>query len=192
MIVVDKVVLSDDMMSEEFVCNLDKCKGACCVEGDLGAPLNEDELEQIESVYEKVKPYMSPEGIAEVEKQGKYIKDFEGDFSTPTINNRECAYAIYDDKKYLHCAIEKAFLDKKIEYRKPISCYLYPARITKYDAYDAVNYDRWEICSDACVLGKELKVPVYKFLKGPFTAKYGAEWYAKLEKEIEDMKENLR
>ncbi|NLR90666.1 DUF3109 family protein [Flammeovirga agarivorans] len=192
MIVVDKVVLSDDMMANEFVCNLDKCKGACCVEGDLGAPLNEDELEKIEGVYEAVKPYMSEEGIAEVEKQGKYIKDFEGDFSTPTIGNRECAYAIYDEKKHLHCAIERAYLDGKIDYRKPISCYLYPARITKYEAYDAVNYDRWEICSDACVLGKELKVPVYKFLKEPFIYKYGAEWYAKLEQEIKDMKENLR
>lgn len=192
MIIIDNVILSDDVAEQQFVCNLEKCKGACCVEGDLGAPLEEDELPIMEEVYEHVKPYMSQEGIAEIEKQGIYIKDFEGDFSTPTINNRECAYAIYDEKNHLQCAIEKAFLDGKIDYKKPISCHLYPIRITAYDEYDAINYDRWDICSDACTLGKELQVPVYKFLKDPLTRKYGKEWYKKLEDEIQMRNKELK
>ncbi|PWJ38598.1 DUF3109 family protein [Sediminitomix flava] len=191
MIVIDNVILSDDIAEKQFVCDLTKCKGACCIEGDLGAPLNEDELQKLEEVYDDVKPYLMERGVEEIEKQGKYIKDFEGDYSTPTIDDRECAYAIYLEDGTLSCGIEKAYRDGKIDYRKPISCYLYPIRITKYDNYDALNYDRWDICADACTLGESLKVEVYKFLKQPLTDKYGAEWYAKLEKEIQDRKEIL-
>lgn len=192
MIIVDKVILSDDIAHEHFVCDLSKCKGACCVEGDLGAPLDEDELPIMEQIYEQVKPYMTPEGIAEVERQGKYIKDFEGDFSTPTIGDRECAYAGYDEKGVMFCAIEKAYLDGKIAYQKPISCHLYPIRINQYQDYDALNYDRWDICADACTLGDKLKVPVYKFLRGPLIRKYGKEWYEKLEKEVELWNKEVR
>ncbi|MEH0155677.1 DUF3109 family protein [Limibacter armeniacum] len=192
MIIIDNVILSDDVAEQFFVCNIEKCKGACCVEGDLGAPLEEDELPIMEEIYDQVKPYMSQEGIQEVEKQGYYIKDFEGDFSTPTIDNKECAYAIYDEKGNLQCAIEKAYNDGKIDYKKPISCHLYPIRIQKYDQYDAANYDRWDICSDACTLGNELQVPVYKFAKAPLIRKYGEQWYEKLEKEIEMRKKELK
>lgn len=186
MILIDETVISDDIKEQFFVCDLEKCKGACCVEGDLGAPLTEEETKILDKVYQKVKPYLSDQGIREIEKQGTFILDEEGDFSTPTINGRECAYAIYDDKGILKCGIEQAYNDGKIKFRKPISCHLYPIRITKYDHYEAINYDRWHICSPACGLGKELGVPVYKFLKEALTRKYGERWYRELCTEIEE------
>ena len=187
MILIDETVISDDIAQKFFVCNLEKCKGACCVEGDLGAPLEESELPVLEEIYEKVKPYLSPEGIQAIEEQGKYIKDWEGDYSTTTNNDKECAYAIYDENQILKCGIEQAYLDGKIDFKKPISCHLYPIRITKYDNFHALNYDRWSICSDACNFGEQLGVEVYKFLKEPLIRAYGEEWYEQLCKEIEQL-----
>ncbi|MGL4631789.1 MAG: DUF3109 family protein [Leadbetterella sp.] len=185
MILIDNTCISDDIADQEFVCNLQKCKGACCVEGDLGAPLEENELSILEEIYPQVESYLSEAGKEAIRNQGKYIKDWEGDYSTTTIDEKECAYAIYDNKGILKCGIEQAYLDKKIDFKKPISCHLYPIRITKYENYHAINYDRWSICSDACDLGKELKVPVYKFLKEPLTRAYGEKWYQQLEEEIQ-------
>ena len=185
MIEVDHVILSDDIKDEFFVCNLEKCKGACCVEGDLGAPLNEDELQILEDIYPAVAPYLMPEGRKAIEKEGKYILDEEGDYSTTTIGGKECAYALYDDNGILKCGIEQAYIDGKTDYKKPISCHLYPIRIGKYDEFEAVNYDRWHICNDACSFGKELGIPVYKFLKEPLVRQYGEAWYEKLERIIE-------
>jgi hypothetical protein len=187
MILIDNTVISDDIADKFFVCNLDKCKGACCVEGDLGAPLADDELAILEEIYPKVKPYLTEAGIKAIEEQGYYIKDWEGDFSTTTINDKECAYSIYDEKGILKCGIEQANLDGKIDFKKPLSCHLYPIRITKYDEYDALNYDRWKICADACVLGEKLAIPVYKFLKEPLIRAYGLKWYKDLEKEVSEM-----
>lgn len=188
MITIGNTVISDDIADQFFVCELTKCKGACCVEGDLGAPLDEEELGIMDDIYEEVKPYLSKEGIKAIEEQGLYIQDWEGDFSTPTIGDKECAYAIYDKKGILKCGIEQAYLDGKIAYQKPISCHLYPIRITKYEQYDALNYDRWHICHAACHHGKDLQVPLYKFLKGPLTRKYGDDWYEELVTIIEENK----
>lgn len=185
MIEFENTLLSDDVKENFFVCNLAKCKGACCVEGHLGAPLEENELDVFEEIYEEVKPYLSEAGKYEIENQGKYILDEEGDYSTPTIDGRECAYAIYDENKILKCGIEQAYLDGKISYKKPISCHLYPIRITKYEKFEAINYDQWSICSDACDLGQELSMPVYKFLKDPLIRKYGQHWYDKLVEKVE-------
>lgn len=186
MITLRNTILSDDIKEQFFVCDLLKCKGACCVEGDLGAPLEEDELDAMEDIYENVKPYLSSEGVKAIEEQGPYILDEEGDYSTPTIGGKECAYAIYDEKGILKCGIEQAYFDKKIGYRKPISCQLYPIRVSKYDEFEALNYDRWEICSPACDHGAALKVPVYKFLKDPLIRKYGEQWYEELTTLIEN------
>ncbi len=182
---IDNTVISDDIADQFFVCELTKCKGACCVEGDVGAPLETAEIAILEEIYPKVKPYLDPKGIAVIEKEGTSVEDIDGEYVTPTINLKECAYAIYDDKKVLKCGIEQAYLDGKINFQKPISCHLYPIRITKYDHYDALNYDRWHICSPACHHGKALGVPIYKFLKEPLIRKYGQTWYEELVKEIE-------
>ena len=184
MIVVDNTIISDDIAENYFVCDLSKCKGACCVEGDLGAPLENDELEKIDEVFDKVEPYLSEKGKEAIAQQGRYIFDEDREFSTPTIDGKECAYALYDESGTLKCAFEQAFNDKKTKFKKPISCHLYPIRISKYDDYDAINYDRWEICNPACSLGQQLRVPLFKFVKDALIRKYGKEWYGKLTKEI--------
>ena len=184
MIMIRNTVISSDIAEKMFVCDLEKCKGACCVEGDLGAPLAESELATLEQIYPIVKPYLSKAGIDAIEKQGLYIKDWEGDYSTTTIDEKECAFAIYDKNKHLKCGIEQAYLDGKTDFKKPISCHLYPIRVTKYDEFEALNYDRWSICKDACTLGEKLGVPVYQFLKEPLIRAYGLKWYSELKKEI--------
>ncbi len=191
MMEVGNVILSDDIKDAFFVCDLESCKGACCVEGDLGAPLTEGELDIMDSIQQEVLPYLSTEGRKEVENQGAYILDEEGDYSTPTISNNECAYSVYDKKGILKCGIEQAYLDKKIDpiaigFKKPISCHLYPIRISSYAKFDAVNYDQWHICKSACSNGKALGVPVYKFLKEPLIRKYGKDWYSELTTIIEE------
>lgn len=185
MIEVGKTLVADDVVEEAFVCDLHKCKGACCVEGDLGAPLLKEELPLIESVIEAVKPYLSKEAIDVLEKEGGYLLDEDNDYSTTTINDKECAFAFYDESKVLKCSIEQAHKDGKTDFKKPISCHLYPIRITKLPEVEALNYDRWKICSDACDLGRELKVPVYKFLKEALIRKYGEDWYIELENKID-------
>ncbi|GMQ24074.1 DUF3109 family protein [Algoriphagus sp. oki45] len=187
MILVGNAVLSQDIKENFFVCDLLACKGACCVEGDAGAPLEDEETKILEEIYPEVKPYLSEEGRKAIEAQGTWVIDKDGDKGTPTIgDNRECAYAIYDQKGILKCGIEQAYLDGKVSFKKPISCHLYPIRITKYDQFDAVNYDRWEICDPACNLGQSLQVPLYRFLKDALIRKYGEAWYEQLLEEIEN------
>ncbi len=186
MIVIDKTVISDDIADNYFVCDISKCKGGCCVEGDLGAPLEDDEIEILENLYDKIEPYLNEEGKKAISQQGKYVFDEDKEYSTPTINGKECAYAIYDDNGILKCGIEKAWEEKAIKFRKPISCHLYPIRVTKYDSYNALNYDRWDICIDACALGKKLKQPLYVFLKEPLIRKFGRPWYNKLLKVLKE------
>lgn len=177
MIQIDNKLISEDVFSEQFVCNLSKCKGICCVEGDAGAPLNEEETKILEEIYPKIKPYLRPEGIKAIEEQHTHIVDSDGDLVTPLVNNAECAYVIFDEKGWTKCGIEKAYEDGVIDYQKPISCHLYPIRITEYSTFDAVNYHEWDVCSDACALGKELQVKVYQFLKKPLIRKYGEDFY---------------
>lgn len=186
MIIVGQVYISDDIADELFVCDLEKCKGACCVEGDLGAPLEESEIDILDEIYPKIKPYLTKAGIKAIEKDDLYQLDEDGDFSTTTVNGKECAYARYDEKGVLKCGIEEAYLDGVTDFRKPVSCHLYPARITKYDMYEAVNYHRWSICAPACRYGQKTGVPLYKFLKTPLVRKYGEAWYNALEKAIKE------
>jgi len=186
MIQIDDKLISEDLFSEEFVCNLAKCKGICCVEGDAGAPLDEEETHILDEIYPKIKSYLRPEGIQAIEEQGTYTLDFEGDLVTPLVNNAECAYVIFDEKGYTKCAIEKAYEDGVIDWQKPISCHLYPIRVTEYSNFSAINYHEWDICSDACTLGKELGVKVYQFLKKPLIRKYGEEFYQTLSEAAEE------
>lgn len=191
MISIDKTVLSDDIADNCFMCDLEKCKGSCCVEGDLGAPLEEEELSVLDKIYDKVAPYLTENAREAIRRQGKYIYDEDGEYSTPTLNGKECAYAIYNDKGILKCGIEEAWADGKIDFQKPISCHLYPIRITKYESYDALNYDRWDICLAACELGKKKKMPLYIFAKNALIRKYGSVWYDKLLKIIQQNEPDL-
>ncbi len=185
MIKVGEVLISDDIRDKEFVCNLEKCKGACCVEGDYGAPLEEGELEILEEIYPRIKSYLSDAGKKVIEKEGVYTVDDDGELCTPIIDGRECAYAIYDKKGVLKCGIEQAYNDGKIAWKKPISCHLYPIRVSNKKSFEALNYHKWHICSPACALGRELQVPIYKFLKEPLIRKYGQDWYDELVRLIE-------
>jgi hypothetical protein len=182
MIPIGKTVVSEQVLEEKFVCDLQKCKGACCVEGTSGAPLEKDETKILEQNFIKIKPYLTKRGIKAIEKQGTWITDSDGDKVTPLVNeNKECAYTVFENETAF-CGIEKAWKDGAVDFRKPVSCHLYPVRITEYKTYDAVNYHEWEICAPACALGKHLKVPVYKFLKEALIRKYGESWFAELEK----------
>ena len=183
MIAIDKTLISEDIFDKKFVCDLNACRGACCVAGDSGAPLDKDELEILDSVLPAVKPYMTAKGLRAVSKQGTYVVDSDGDFTTTLVSDgAECAFVYFDETKTAKCAIEKAYYEGKIAWKKPISCHLYPIRISKYRGYDAVNYNKWDVCKPACECGKKLDVPVYKFLKEPLIRKYGKDWFRQLEK----------
>jgi len=183
MIIIDDKIVSNDVLEKQFVCDLSKCKGACCVQGDGGAPLEDEERELLPKIYDEVKPYLSEEGIATIEEKGfSVFNKAENEWATPLRNSdTACVYVNFDENGITYCGIEKAYEAGKIPFQKPVSCHLYPIRTTKYADFEAVNYEKWSICSDACSLGKQLKVPVYKFLKAPLIRKYGEEFYSALE-----------
>lgn len=181
MILIDDVLVSRAVVEEEFVCNLSACKGACCVEGDEGARVTRDEIAIIEALYEKVKPYLTKEGIEKIEATGFFYEQENGNLSLETLNNKACVFLNYDDKGVALCGIQQAHADGVVDWPKPVSCHLYPIRIDQYKDFDAVNYYEWDICSAACELGKQLKVPVYKFLKEPLVRKYGEDFFEQLE-----------
>lgn len=182
MIVIDNILVSDDVVEKQFVCDLSKCKGGCCEEGDAGAPLEDEELDIIISVFEDVKPYIPEASLAEIEKKGKYVYHKEFGWVTPTLGSDSeiCVYGKRDEKGVIKCAFEQAYYDGKISWKKPISCHLFPI-ITgkgKQRDYEKVNYEpRQKLCNPACGLGKKLKVPVYEFLKESLIRKYGQEFY---------------
>lgn len=180
-----KTIVSEEIINKDFVCNLSACKGACCVDGDAGAPLDEEETKILDEIYPKVKPYLREKGIKAIEEQGTYIKTELGDLETPLIDGADCAYVIFDEKGTALCGIEEAYNQGAIDWKKPVSCHLYPVRVQKYSEFSAVNYHRWQICDDACSLGAELQVPVYKFVKDALIRKFGKDWYAELEKTAE-------
>ena len=182
-----KTIVSEDILEKDFVCNLAACKGACCVDGDAGAPLSETETKKLDEIYPKIKPFLRKEGIAAIENQGKWTIGTDGDFETPLIENKDCAYVIFDQKTAL-CGIEQAYNQGIIDWKKPVSCHLYPVRVKDYTEFAAVNYDRWDICDPACSLGKELEVPIYKFVKEALIRRFGQDWYLKLEKVAAELK----
>jgi hypothetical protein len=181
MIAIGGTLISEELLDKKFVCDLNACKGACCVKGDYGAPLEEEELTLLDKVYKKVRPYLSENGIQAIEEQGKYLKYSKKEWVTPLIKGKECAYTIFE-KGVAKCGIEKAYFDGKIDFQKPVSCHLYPIRITKMKSgVEALNYDKWSICKAACKLGDTLKVPVFRFLKNGLVRKYGEKWFNELE-----------
>lgn len=184
---IGNTIVSDEVLEKEFVCNLSACHGQCCIDGDAGAPLDKEETQILDDIYDKVKPYLRPEGIESIERQGKWVIGEDQGYETPLIDGKECAYVIFDGKTAL-CAIEQAYNNKEIDWKKPISCHLYPIRIKEYAQFSAINYHKWYICDDACSLGKELGVTVYQFLKEPLIRKFGEEWYQELDKVAEEWK----
>ena len=186
MIVIDNVLISDDVVEKQFVCDLGKCKGGCCEDGDAGAPLENRELKIVDEVYEKVKPYLTTAAIEEIEKKGRYVYDKEFGWVTPTLpsDNEICVYAYREPSGLIKCAFEQAYYDGVISWKKPISCHLYPilAKPGKHGDYERVNYSpREKMCKPACSLGEKLKIPVYKFLKEPLVRKFGEEFYKALD-----------
>ena len=193
MIELGNKLLSLDLFEKKFVCNLNACKGACCIEGDAGAPLEMEEIDVLEESLDVIKPYMREEGIDVIEKQGVFYMDEDNEPVTSLVKNGACAFVYFDKNNSTKCSIEKAHSEGKLNFKKPISCHLYPVRVTKLRNYEAVNFNHWDICSDACTLGSELNVKVYKFLKEPITRKWGEEFFTELiqiDTEIE--KENLK
>ncbi|MCF6279476.1 MAG: DUF3109 family protein [Flavobacteriaceae bacterium] len=181
MIQIGKALISEEIIEKEFVCNLSSCKGACCVDGDAGAPLEENELQILTDIYPKVKPFLRKEGIQAIEEQGLFTIS-DGEYETTLVDGKDCAYVIFDDNETALCGIEEAYNQGEVDWKKPISCHLYPIRVRDYTEFSAVNYHKWEICDDACSLGKELQVPVYKFVKQALVRKFGEDWYSELEK----------
>ncbi|MEO8934984.1 MAG: DUF3109 family protein [Xanthomarina sp.] len=176
-----KTIVSEEIIEKDFVCNLSACKGACCIDGDAGAPLEENETHILKAIYPKIKHLLRSEGIEAIEQQGTFTVSEYGEFETPLIGGADCAYVIFDTKGTALCAIEEAYNQKIIDWKKPVSCHLYPIRVKEYSEFSAVNYEKWDICDAACTLGKELQVPVYKFVKEALIRKFGEDWYAQLE-----------
>ena len=179
MIQVEDKIISLDVFEKQFICDLNACKGACCVEGEAGAPLLDEEKKIINKIYNKLQSFMQKDGLAEVKNRGFSVYDSEGDLTTALVNKRECVFVIYE-KGIAKCSIEKAYNAGEIDFKKPISCHLFPIRIKEYSDFDAVNYEEIKICEPACKCGSKLEVPVYAFLKEPLIRKYGKDWYNEL------------
>ena len=182
-----KTIVSEEILERDFVCNLNACKGACCVEGEAGAPLEEQELDELRVNFEKIRPFLEEKGLQAIKEQGLFTTNELGEHETPLIDGKDCAYVIRDEKNHALCGIEEAHNQGAIDFKKPISCHLYPVRIRQYSEFAAVNYHKWEVCDDACVLGKELQVPIYQFVKQALIRKFGSDWY----RELEDIAENI-
>lgn len=184
----DKVV-STQIFERKFVCDLNACKGACCIEGDAGAPLTLEEVGLLEDNLEEILPYMRPEGIAEVAKNGVFYMDEENEPVTALVNGGECAFVYFDEQGITKCAVEQAYNTGKTTFKKPISCHLYPIRVKKFHDFKALNYDVWPICAPACDCGEKLDVPVFRFLKEPLIRAFGEDFYTELEVVDRELKE---
>ncbi len=185
MIAIDNVLVSDEVIEEQFVCDLSKCKGGCCEDGDAGAPMEKWELDKLNDWFDTIEPYMTPEGKAEVKKQGRYVYDVHFGWVTPTINGGICVYAHRDELGIIKCGIEQAYNEGKVDWKKPLSCHLFPIKTSKSKQdpdLEYVNYEpREDLCSAGCKNGKKLKVPVYVFLKEALIRKYGENFYNALD-----------
>ena len=187
MIQIGNKLVSLDIFEKKFKCHLKKCLGNCCVHGDEGAPLTEDETRILEAEYENIKNYITPGGIQAIEKSGKWVIDNDMERVTPLIGRDECVYTTFDDG-IARCAIEIAWANGKTSFRKPVSCHLYPIRISRIGSYVALNFHQWSVCKPAIILGEQLNLPVYKFLKEPIIREFGAGFYAELEEVAANIK----
>ncbi|MFA9212539.1 MAG: DUF3109 family protein [Candidatus Methylacidiphilales bacterium] len=181
MILLENTIVSEDILEKNFICNLSACKGACCIEGDSGAPITQDELEILEAELENIKPYLTAVSLEAIKTQNFWEKDTDGDLVTTCLPTGECNFSLRDEAGMLKCGIEQAYRDGKASIQKPLSCHLYPIRISNVSEFEALNYHRWDICKPACKLGEEHQVAVYQFLKEPLIRKFGEDWYNELD-----------
>ncbi len=188
MLQIQDVVVSFDVLKEKFLCDLHACKGACCIEGDAGAPVELEEVEKLEEALPLIWNELSSEARNVIDKQGVVYVDQEGDLVTSIVNGKDCVFTCYDEKGCCYCAIEKAFREGKTDFIKPVSCHLYPIRVKDFGSFKGVNYNRWNVCKAAVLLGEKENMPVYKFLKEPLIRKFGKEWYDELEIAVEELK----
>jgi len=182
----DKII-SRDLFENHFICHLEKCEGNCCVFGDSGAPLDKNEADLLDANYEKIKRFMRAEGKMAVSEKGKWVIDSDGDRVTPLVGREECAYAVFEEG-IARCAIEIAYEEGSVGFQKPVSCHLYPIRISKLKNGVALNYHQWSICEPARIFGKNEGVPVFRFLKDPITRVFGIEFYEELELVFQEIK----
>ena len=177
----ENTLVSLDVLEKEFCCDLDTCRGCCCIEGDAGCPVTEEELKVIEQILPDLKPHMTPEARKVVEEQGLSYLDPSGERVLSIVNGKDCVFARTDHNGWCYCLIEKAYNAGKIDFKKPVSCHLYPIRLTQVGEYTGLEYHRWDICHCARLKGKKLHLPLYQFLKEPLIRRFGQEWYDELE-----------
>ncbi len=189
MIQIGDKLISHDILEQKFICHLEECQGGCCVHGDSGAPLSEEESAILDREFDNIKSQLSPKGVESIKKQGKWLFDADGDRVTPLVGGCECAYAVFENR-IARCGIENAFRDGKTSFRKPISCHLYPLRVSKVGNYSALNYHQWSVCQPARLLGNKLNIPVYKFLNEAIIRAWGVEFYQGLEEAAVHIKVN--
>jgi len=180
MLAIENTLISESVLEKKFVCDLSACKGECCIAGESGAPLEKEEVEVLEKIFPRVKAYMTKEGVKAIEEQGVYVVDSDRELTTPLVKGGSCAF-VYIENKIAKCSIEKAYNEGKVNFKKPISCHLYPIRVVHKKGVEKLEYHRWNICSPACACGDKLNVTIYKFLKEPLERKYGKNWYKQLE-----------
>lgn len=181
MIEIDNTIISLDLFEDYFVCNLDACKGICCIEGDAGAPLTKEEIIRLNDILPHLWDRLSMASKKIIKKQGIYYIDEDGDPVTSIVNGRECVFTYMDKNGCCKCAIEQAYKEGKVDFYKPISCHLYPVRLQEMKEYTAINVHRWKVCKPARLLGNKLSVPTFKFLKEPLIRRFGTDWYEKIE-----------
>lgn len=189
MVQIDDKIISLDLFERHFICDLPRCLGACCVEGESGAPLEDAETEILDTIFPVIKPMLSNQAIQVINKTGTWNIDSDGDKVTPIINGKECVYTYFDENGVCKCTIEKAFNEGLIDFKKPISCHLYPIRVTRYNDFEALNYHQWHVCAPARELGAKAGVALFKFLKEPITRKYGETFYKEMEEAEKLLKE---
>ena len=180
MLQIQDTLVTLDVVERFFCCDLDKCLGECCIEGDAGAPISEEERAEIERVLPDVWDYLLPAAKKAIEEEGVAYRDIEGDLVTQIVEGKNCVFSCYGADGICLCAFEKAFREGKIDFYKPVSCHLYPLRIKEYPTFTAVNYHRWKICKCAEVLGRAKGIRVYQFLREPLIRRFGKDWYDEL------------
>jgi len=191
MLQIKDTLISLDLIDRQFCCDLIRCGGMCCVEGESGAPVEMDEIAELEKALPLIWEDLSEKAKVVIKKQGVVYADQDGEMVTSIVNGKDCVFTCYDEKGLCLCAIEKAWRAGKISFMKPISCHLYPIRVKKFDDFTAVNYQEWSICSSARLKGKQSGIPVYQFLKGPLIRKFGQGWYEELCKAAEMLKSGM-